>query len=85
MGELGYARELGDRRGHRLRVRGRGQRDREDEVVPADDEHDDEGGHDPGRRERSDHLAKGLKGRRAVDLRGLLEPHGICRKNADSV
>ena len=66
-------------------VVGRGQRDREEEVVPAEDEDEDRRREDARRGERDDHLAEGLERRRAVDLGRLFEVPGISRKNADSM
>src|SRR5690606_3504568 len=44
LGELAGAREVRDGHGGRLRTLGGGQRDREQEVVPAEDEHQDRRG-----------------------------------------
>ena len=55
---------------------GRGQRRREHEVVPAEQEDEDRRGEDPRRGQRGDHLEERLEGRRAVDLGRLLELPG---------
>src|SRR5918995_117988 len=73
LGERRLAGEEGERRGHGPRRVRAGQRDREEEVVPAEDEDEDRGGEDARRGKRHDHLGEGLERRRAVDLRGLLE------------
>src|SRR3954464_5158378 len=66
-GEEGQGRRDGPRS-----VRG-GQRDREQEVVPGEDEDEDRGGEDARGGERHDHLAEGLERRGPVDLGRLLE------------
>src|SRR5215210_5997913 len=52
--KLGVAGKERQRRGHGPRCIRRRQRDREDEVVPAEDEDQDRGGEDTGRRQRDD-------------------------------
>src|SRR3954447_20731996 len=84
--ELRGARELRQRRRDRLRVLRRRQREGEDEVVPGEDEHEDRGGEDSRRGERSDDLREGLPRRRAVDLRGLLElPRNLAEERRQRV
>ena len=71
--ELLAAGEEGDRRGHRPPVRRAGQRDREEELVPGEDEDQQPGGHDARGAERHHDLAERLEARRPVDQRRLLE------------
>src|SRR5918996_4095946 len=71
--ELGFALEEGDCRGHGPRRVGRGQRDREQEIVPGEDEGEDGGREHPGSSERDKDAPECLVRRGAVDLRGLLE------------
>ena len=61
-----------ERGGHGAGPVGRGQRDGEQEVVPAEEEREDRGGEHAGRGQRHDHLAERLPRRGAVDLGGLL-------------
>ena len=63
-----------------------GQRDREQEVVPAEDEDEDRRGEHARRGERQDDLAERLQRRRAVDLGGLLElPRDLAEERDERV
>src|SRR3954447_18923599 len=73
--ELRCAGEEGQRCRDGARPLGR-QGDREHEVVPGDEERDDGGGEDPGRRQGNDHLPEGLPAGGAVHLGGLLHLPG---------
>src|SRR3954465_12204345 len=63
-------------------VRGR-QRDREQEVVPAENEDQDRGGEGPRSGERQDHFRERLERRRAVHLCRLLEVPGDLAVEGD--
>ena len=65
---------------------GRRQRDREQEVVPGEDEDQDRRGEHARRGERHDDLAEGLERRGAVDLRRLLElPRDLAEERRQRV
>src|ERR1700754_871651 len=61
LGERGLAGEEGQRRGDGARGVRRGQRDREEEVVPGEDEDEDRRREDARRGQRHDHLGEGLE------------------------
>src|SRR6516225_4198566 len=67
-----------ERQRGRCRPRGdrRGQREGQQELVPAEQEHQDGGGDHAGRRERGDDPEEGLEGGRAVHLGRLLQLPG---------
>ncbi|EON32400.1 phenol hydroxylase [Gordonia terrae C-6] len=74
----------GDRGGDR--AFGRGQRQGQQEVVPGEDEHQDRGGHDAGRREGGDDLAERLPWCGAVHLGGLLQlPRDLAEERGEGV
>src|SRR4029450_842104 len=74
--ELGGAGEERDRGRHGPGVERGGERDREHEIVPAEDEHQDRGGHHAGSGQRGDHPRERLEGGGAVDPGGLLQAPG---------
>ena len=68
------------------RVVRRRERDREHEVVPGEDEHQDRRREHARRGQRDDHLAERLQRRRAVDLRRLLElPRDLAEERRERV
>src|SRR5215218_2739085 len=82
-GEGRFAGEEGEGGGNGPRGVRAGQRDREEEVVPAEDEDEDRGGEDARRRQRHDHFGEGLERRRPVDLGRLLELPGDLPEEGD--
>src|SRR4029450_3576541 len=74
--ELGGPGEEGDRGRHGPGVERGGERDREHEVVPAEDEHQDRRGHHAGGGQGRDHLEERLHGGGPVDLGGPLQLPG---------
>src|SRR6059036_2147917 len=74
--ELRLAGEEGERRRDGTRCVRRGERDREQEVVPAEDEDEDRRREGAWRCERDDHPAECLERRGAVHLSRLLEVPG---------
>src|SRR5215469_4853452 len=87
-GELGHAGEEAHRGRGRARVVRRCQRDGEQELVPAEHEHEDRRGGDAGQRQRRDYVHEDLPLRRPLaiyTLSAFSRSQGISRKNADSV
>src|SRR5258708_20686040 len=74
--ELRTAAEERQRRRSRSRADRRGERDREEKLVPAEQEHQDGRGHHARRSQRSDHPRECLERSRAVHLGCLLELPG---------
>src|SRR6516165_87618 len=85
-GELRTAAEEGQRGGGRPGGDRRGERDREQELVPAEQEDQDRRRHHARGGERGDDLREGLEGGRSVHLRGLLElPRDLAEEGRQDV